>query len=135
MSEERKLKVGDKIYRVGITSYRPIEGIDEIIRVTKTQAITKKGDKYKLEVDSFWGLQKIPKYSGSKFYSYELETEELKQRFQIQKFKKEIEDKLNTVNLLLGKLEYKEIFLLEDINSKLSGILNNINCIPKDLKK
>lgn len=135
MSEERKLKVGDKIYRVGNTSYRSIEGIDEIIRVTKTQAITKKGDKYKLEVDSFWGLQEIPKYSGSRYYSYELETEELKQRFETQKLKKQIASKLHTANFLLGKLEYKEIFLLEDINSKLSIILNDINNIPNECEE
>lgn len=132
---EKKLKVGDKIYRVGNTSDRPIEGIDEIIRVTATQAITKKGDKYKLEVDSFGGLQKIPKYSGSRYHSYKLETDELKQRFETQKLKKEIAGKLHTVNLLLGKLEYKEISLLEDINSKLSIILNDINSIPKECKE
>lgn len=132
MSEKKVLKVGDKIYRVGNTSYRPIEGIDEVIRVTKTQAFTKKGDKYKLEADSFWGLQEIPKQSGSRYYSYELETEELKQELEVQKLKKEIEGKLHTVQLLLGKLEHKEIFLLEDINSKLSVILNDINSIAKE---
>lgn len=132
MSEKKELKVGDKIYKIGNTSYRPIKGTDEVIRVTKTQAFTKKSDRYKLEVDSFWGLQEIPKQSGSRYYSYELETEELKQRFEIQNLKKEIKDKLNSISSLLGKLEHKEIFLLEDINSKFSGILNNINSIAKE---
>lgn len=132
MSKKEVLKVGDKIYRVGNTHYRQIEGIDEIVKITKTQAITKKGDRYKLEVDSFWGLQEIPKHSGSRYYSYELETEELKQRFETQNLKKEIEGKLHIVNLLLDKLEYKAILLLEDINGKLAGILNNINSIPKE---
>lgn len=133
MSEERKLKVGDRVYRVSYYNNNEIKEVLTIDRVTKTQAIS--GNiKFKLEDTERHGLQTIPYQSGLKHWYYQLETEKLKQRFETQKLKKEIAGKLDTVNLLLGKLEHKEISLLEDINSKLSSILNKINNISKECK-
>lgn len=129
MSEEKALKVGDRIYCIS-TFDKTVKSIHVVNRVTKTQAFLDNNQKFKRFYGS--GLESIPYESGLKHYSYKIETEELKQRLEIQNIKKEIEGKLQTVNLLLGKLEHKEIFLLQDINSKLSGILNNINCIPKE---
>jgi len=126
MSEKKLLKVGDKIY-CSSKSTNSIKSINKVQRVTKTLAILDNGQRFKLDISDYGQLYEYPYQPGLKHWYYEVETEKTKQRFEIQKLKKEIADKLHSVNSLLGKLE-----LLEDFNSKLSIILNTINSIPKE---
>ena len=79
-SEQRELKVGDKIY--GISHFGgKIVHITTIVRVTKTQAITKSNDKFQLKYWSDGFLRPVGSSSGYSSTKYYIENDNLKEKW------------------------------------------------------
>lgn len=118
----KELNIGDKIYCLSSFANNEIKNIYQVEKVTKSQAILNNGDKFKRLINEFWGLERIPKETGLRHYYHELETPELKNKYEIQKaFEKAyllIKDLENTI------IKTKDINLLslENISKNIVNI-------------
>lgn len=84
-SEQRELKVGDKIY--GISHFGDkITHITTIVRTTKTQAITKSNDKFQLNYRSDGYIKPVGASSGFQSTHYYIEDESIKEKWLRQRY-------------------------------------------------
>lgn len=110
MSEEKELKVGDRIYCIS-TFDKTVKSIHVVNRVTKTQAFLDNNQKFKRFYGS--GLESIPYESGLKHYSYKIETEELKEKVNLQKLIYKIKEQCKTI-----KMNLDSKYVLQQLNLK-----------------
>jgi len=77
-----KLQINDKIYEYN--SYY-INRVHKIIRTTKTLAIADTKEKFKIDIENGWCIKHEKKDIWRPTFNYEVETLELKERFQKQR--------------------------------------------------
>jgi hypothetical protein len=74
-----KLKVGDKVYNVSINRFSSFinYNLDEVVRLTKTQAVLKSGTKLINEIFTDWNREKCFCEYGDRYNKWYFQNEEI----------------------------------------------------------